>query len=79
MKRFLLTALATSFLAMGCAPTQTVATSDRADEGDVVTGSRIPRKTRDGAEGTKIMSGAGYKQEQIGRGNVDGIGPKIGN
>jgi hypothetical protein len=45
MKNLILAALAASFLAMGCAAPQTVATGERAEEGEMMTGSRIPRRS----------------------------------
>lgn len=45
MKNLILASLAAAFLSAGCATPQTVATSERAEEGDILTGSRIPRKS----------------------------------
>jgi uncharacterized lipoprotein YajG len=79
MKKILFSALAASFLAAGCATEpQPVANAGAgpADEGEVLTGSRIPRKARVNAEGTKTITGQGYKTEQLGRGSADGVGPR---
>lgn len=49
MKNLMLAALAASFLTLGCATPEPVATTttggERVEEGEVVTGSRIPRRS----------------------------------
>jgi hypothetical protein len=45
MKTLILAALAASFLAMGCAAPEKVTTGERAEEAEMMTGSRIPRRT----------------------------------
>lgn len=67
MKNLILAALAVSFTAVGCAVPQTKATNERAEEGEVLTGSRIPRKSAGNAESTSVVSGAGYKADQMNR------------
>jgi hypothetical protein len=67
----LLTLFATSVLSAGCETTQTNNAAAKA-EGDVITGSRIPRKGgSDGAVGT--MGGDAYKQGQIERSGGTGM------
>jgi hypothetical protein len=68
MKKALLLALyAASVLVAGCetTPQQTTAAADRG-EGEVITGSRIPRKAGSGAESVGTMGGDVYKQERAG-------------
>jgi hypothetical protein len=67
----LLSLFAASVLAAGCETTQTNTTAEKA-EGEVITGSRIPRKGgSDGAVGT--MGGEAYKQGQIERAGSAGM------
>jgi hypothetical protein len=76
MKNLILAALAASFLAMGCTMPVTKAANEKAEEGEVLTGSRIPRKNTAGnAEGTSVVSGAGWKADQMNR-SGDGTFPK---
>ena len=73
MKNLILAALAASFLAMGCAEPMTKASKEGAEEGEVLTGSRIPRKSAGNAESTSVVSGAGCKADQMNR-SGDGHG-----
>ena len=69
MKKALIFALyAASVLVAGCETTNQQATASAADknEGDVITGSRIPRKAGSGAESVGTMSGDAYKQDRGG-------------
>lgn len=80
MKNLILAALAVSSLAMGCAVPETKATNERAEEGEVLTGSRIPRKSpaanaAGNAAGTSVVTGSGWKADQMNRGG-DGTFPK---
>ena len=64
-KALLLSLLAASVLTAGCGTTQAPGPGDKA-EGDVITGSRIPRKGgSDAAVGT--VGGEAYKSGQIER------------
>ena len=70
-KALLLSLFAASVLAAGCETTQTNTAASKA-EGDVITGSRIPRRGgSDGAAGT--MGGETYKQGQIERSGGTGM------
>ena len=74
MKKAMLIALcAASVLAVGCQTTQTAAAGAEKSDGDVITGSRIPRKGggSDGAVGT--MGGDAYKQGQMERSGSGGM------
>ena len=67
MKKVLLCALyAASVLVAGCETTPQQATTAAADksEGEVITGSRIPRKAGSGAESVGTTSGDAYKQDR---------------
>ena len=72
-KNLLLSLLAASFLAAGCATADATTATDRA-EGDVLTGSRIPRKNADNPSGTKVIDGRAY--EDYRRESTATIGPK---
>ena len=67
-KVLLLSVFAASVLAAGCETTQTSAAAAKGgDEGEVITGSRIPRKGG-GSDGAVQSTGReGYKQGQIER------------
>ena len=68
MKKALIFALyAASVLVAGCETTQTATAAADKNEGDVITGSRIPRKGGSGAESVGTMGQDGYKQGQIER------------
>ena len=71
-KAMLLTLFAASVLSTGCETTPTNNAASKA-EGEVITGSRIPRKGggSDGAVGT--MGGEAYKQGQIERSGSAGM------
>ena len=71
-KALLLSLFAASVLAAGCETTQTN-TAAAKDDGEVITGSRIPRKGggSDGAVGT--VGGEAYKQGQIERSGSSGM------
>jgi hypothetical protein len=62
MKILILAGLAASFLAMGCATPQTAATTERAEEAEVLTGSRIPRRSQ-----PQPMKAVGAKEVEVGR------------
>jgi hypothetical protein len=59
-------------LVAGCETTQSTAAADQR-EGDVITGSRIPRKAGSGSESVGSMGGDAYKQGQIDRSGQGGI------
>jgi len=62
-KVLLLSVFAASVLAAGCETTQTSAAAAKGDEGDVITGSRIPRKG--GSSDAVSTQGAGdYKRDK---------------
>ena len=66
MKKVLFFALyAASVLVAGCetTPQQATAAADR-NEGEVITGSRIPRKAGSGAESVGTTSADAYKQDR---------------
>ena len=71
-KALLLTLFAATVFSAGCETTQTNTAASKA-EGDVITGSRIPRKGggSDGAVGT--VGGETYKQGQIERSGNGGM------
>lgn len=62
-KALLLTLLAASVLAAGCESVPTN-TSVGKDEGEVITGSRIPRKDGGGSGSVGTMGQDAYKQER---------------
>ena len=64
-KAFVFALCAASVLVAGCETTQSTAAADK-NEGDVITGSRIPRKAGSGAESVGTMSGDAYKQDRSG-------------
>ncbi len=70
-KALILSMFAASVVVAGCETPQTNAAAQKA-EGDVITGSRIPRKGgSDGAVGT--VGGEAYKQGQIERSGNTGM------
>jgi hypothetical protein len=73
MKKVLFFAIyAASVLVAGCQTTQNTASADQR-EGDVITGSRIPRRAGSGAESVGTMGGDAYKQGQIERSGSGGV------
>jgi len=66
-KVLLLSVFAASVLAAGCETTQTSAAAAKGDEGDVMTGSRIPRKGGSSDGAVQTTGREGYKQGQIER------------
>jgi hypothetical protein len=73
MKKALFFALyAASVLVAGCETAKTTTAADR-NEGDVITGSRIPRKGGSGAESVGTMGQDAYKQGQIERSGSGGV------
>ncbi len=73
MKKLFLAAVAASFFAAGCATPQTAAATDERAEGDVVTGSRIPRK--DNPQATKVIVQDDMSRAEMTRGSVQ-VNPK---
>ena len=77
-KTLLLSALAVSFLAAGCATDPATASGDpsssvRAVDGSPLTGSRIPRRGDDNAQGTKVNTPDDLSRaEALGRGSPQG-------
>ncbi len=71
-KALLLGLLAASVLTVGCESTPTNTTTGK-DDGDVVTGSRIPRKGGGGSDAVGTMGGEAYKQGQIERSGSGGM------
>ena len=65
-KAFVFALYAASVLVAGCETPQTATTAASADkgEGEVITGSRIPRKAGSGAESVGTTSGDAYKQDR---------------
>jgi hypothetical protein len=65
-KAFVFALYAASVLVAGCETPQTATTATTADkgEGEVITGSRIPRKAGSGAESVGTPSGDAYKQDR---------------
>jgi len=65
-KAFVFALYAASVLVAGCETPQTATTAASADkgEGEVITGSRIPRKAGSGAESVGTSSGDTYKQDR---------------
>ena len=65
MKKALVFALyAASVLVAGCETPQTATATADKGEGEVITGSRIPRKAGSGAESVGTTSGDAYKQDR---------------
>ena len=56
--------LAASFLAAGCATPEATTAGERA-EGDVITGSRIPRKGSENPSNVKVIEGGEYQRGQM--------------
>ncbi len=71
-KAFLLGLLAASVLAAGCESTPANTTSGT-DDGDVVTGSRIPRKGGSSSDAVGTMGGEAYKRGQLERSGSGGM------
>ena len=65
-KAFVFALYAASVLVAGCETPQTAITAATADkgEGEIITGSRIPRKAGSGAESVGTTSGDAYKQDR---------------
>ena len=62
-KAFVFALYAASVLVAGCETPQTATTADKG-EGEIITGSRIPRKAGSGAESVGTTSGDAYKQDR---------------
>jgi hypothetical protein len=77
----LLSTIAAALLATGCAVTETTAAREKGtkvekpDDGEVLTGTRLPRKSRVTAEHTKFIPAESYKDSQRER-QGDGVGMK---
>ena len=66
-KAFVFALYAASVLVAGCeSPQTTAAAGADKGEGEVITGSRIPRKAGSGTESVGTMSGDAYKQDRSG-------------
>lgn len=66
-KAFVFALYAASVLVAGCETPQTAttaATTADKGEGEIITGSRIPRKAGSGAESVGTTSGDAYKQDR---------------
>ena len=63
-KKLVFSLLAASFLATGCATPEATTAGERA-EGDVITGSRIPRKGAENPSGVKVIEGGEYQRGQM--------------
>jgi len=65
-KAFVFALYAASVLVAGCEAPQTATTAATPDkgEGEIITGSRIPRKAGSGAESVGTTSGDAYKQDR---------------
>ena len=63
-KALLLVLIAGSVLAAGCESTPANNTTARKDEGDVITGSRIPRKDGGSSGSVGTMGQDAYKQDR---------------
>lgn len=66
MKRVLLAILSLPALLAACAVQQAAGPADKGD-GEVITGSRIPRKGGAGADSVGTMGGGEYRQGQMER------------
>ena len=69
MKKVLFPLFAASLFALlaGCETTQANTAGAKEPEGEIITGSRLPRKGGSGADSVQRGSGADYKQGQIER------------